>query len=384
MNNQFNNHNKLSGQHEQGFTLVELMIALALGLIIMAAVAQVYLMSIRVSSVQQSASGVLDANVFGIQQIESSLRLAGLGLADKSASRQVGSGILIYTPPVGGQPLTGSNLDLERNFGMNLQQNLATRDGSEGLNFLHANTSSGRGDQLTLQYRAPVDMRDCEGKLALGPRDVITMRSSDHNDFKRVDGQVIVERYYVAKAQDGTGTHLYCDAKRYITEEIVRDPHPKTDAVLTNPNIAINTLTESTTATQNGVTQTVYAQRGQDAVILIPNVDDFQILLGVNRPETAGTQAGLQTACTQAGLQYVDPKQYYDSDTCRTQPIVSVRFAILARGATPTLQMGDTAVTQFKMLGKDVTLNPDAPTNYVRRVYESTVMLRNSRKGMSS
>lgn len=375
MKNQFNNHNKLSGQHEQGFTLVELMIALALGLIIMAAVAQVYLMSIRVSSVQQSASGVLDANVFGIQQIESSLRLAGLGLADKSASRQVGSGILIYTPPVGEQPLTGSNLDLERNFGMNLQQNLATRDGSEGLNFLHANTSSGRGDQLTLQYRAPVDMRDCEGKLALGPRDVITMRSSDDNDFKRVDGQVIVERYYVARAQDGTGTHLYCDAKRYITEEIVRDPHPKTDAVLTNPNIAINTLTESTTATQNGVTQTLYAQRGQDAVILIPNVDDFQILLGVNRPATADTQAGLQ---------YVDPKQYYDSNTYRTQPIVSVRFAILARGATPTLQMGDTAVTQFKMLGKEVTLNPGVPTNYVRRVYESTVMLRNSRKGMSS
>lgn len=52
---------------QKGFTLVELMISLVLGLIIVAAVMQVYMMSIRTNTIQQSGSNIQNTSVFGIQ-----------------------------------------------------------------------------------------------------------------------------------------------------------------------------------------------------------------------------------------------------------------------------------------------------------------------------
>ena len=55
---------------QQGFTLIELMISLVLGLLIIAAASQVYVISLRTATVQQAGSSILDANVFGLQQIQ--------------------------------------------------------------------------------------------------------------------------------------------------------------------------------------------------------------------------------------------------------------------------------------------------------------------------
>ncbi len=63
----------------RGFTLIELMISLVLGLMITAAVLQVYIANVRTSAIQQSGSDLQYASIFGIQQLESHLRLANLG-----------------------------------------------------------------------------------------------------------------------------------------------------------------------------------------------------------------------------------------------------------------------------------------------------------------
>ena len=62
-----------------GFTLIELMISLVLGLLISAAVMQVYLINTRTITVQQSASEVQDSSIFAMQSIEEHVRLANLG-----------------------------------------------------------------------------------------------------------------------------------------------------------------------------------------------------------------------------------------------------------------------------------------------------------------
>lgn len=49
-----------------GFTLIELMISLVLGLLISAAVMQVYLINTRTITVQQSASEVQDSTIFAM------------------------------------------------------------------------------------------------------------------------------------------------------------------------------------------------------------------------------------------------------------------------------------------------------------------------------
>ena len=55
------NHDNI---HQAGFTLIELMISLVLGLLISAAVMQVYLINVKTSSVQASGSELQDASIW--------------------------------------------------------------------------------------------------------------------------------------------------------------------------------------------------------------------------------------------------------------------------------------------------------------------------------
>ena len=75
----YNYQSKHMNGHQAGFTLIELMISLVLGLIVSAAVIQVYLINVKTSSIQASGSELQDASVFGLQQLEKSIRLANLG-----------------------------------------------------------------------------------------------------------------------------------------------------------------------------------------------------------------------------------------------------------------------------------------------------------------
>ena len=75
----------MQAKHTQdGFSLIELMISLTLGLLISAAVMQVYLTSIKTSSVQSGGTDILEASIFGIHNIEKSSRLSNLGRADSN------------------------------------------------------------------------------------------------------------------------------------------------------------------------------------------------------------------------------------------------------------------------------------------------------------
>ena len=86
--------------NQYGFTLIELMISLVLGLLISAAVMQVFLTSQRVDRIQTAGSEIQDKAVFGLQAIESQVRLANLG----------NDGVAINdTTAIGGIVLTAGN-----------------------------------------------------------------------------------------------------------------------------------------------------------------------------------------------------------------------------------------------------------------------------------
>lgn len=154
---------------KQGFTLVELMISLVLGLLISAAVMQVYLANVRSATLQEAGSSIIDANVFGLPIIEDHIRLANLGLAGKVNDTSEGSGI-VFT-----QAGNLKNIRLTGNKEVPLTLLTNTGDmtplgtGNQWTAKTATNTPSG---QLTIQFRAPQDMYDCEGNLALGPREV--------------------------------------------------------------------------------------------------------------------------------------------------------------------------------------------------------------------
>lgn len=316
---------------QQGFTLIELMISLVLGLLIIAAASQVYVISLRTATVQQAGSSILDANVFGLQQIENNIRMAGLGLSDVAKAGAADSGIL-----AGGDKAAA--ISVLRVNGTKLSSDLISRDGSGPTN------TTSRSDQLTIQYRAPANMRDCEGRLVLGPRTGIL--DLPGNPVVSIDGQIIVERYFV---KDSNGTlELRCDAGLYVSNHIIQDNGQGTAnaTILTGANDRHNI---------HGL--------GDDGALIASDIDDFQVRFGI-----ASGGAG------NSGIRYVTPTEYQTppADTA----IITVQLGLLTKGSVPSSDAPESPT--YTILGNDVNMK-SGQGQFIRRVYETNIMLRNSR-----
>lgn len=316
---------------QQGFTLIELMISLVLGLLIIAAASQVYVISLRTATVQQAGSSILDANVFGLQQIENNIRMAGLGLSDVAKAGAADSGIL-----AGGGNATAINV-LHVN-GTKLSSDLISRDNSGP-----TNTTSRGSDQLTIQYRAPANMRDCEGHLVLGPRTGIL--DLPGNPVVSIDGQIIVERYFV---KDNSGTlELRCDAGLYVSNHIIQDNGQGTAnaIILTGANNRHN-----------------IHNLNDDGALIASGIDDFQVRFGI------------ASGANHSGIRYVTPTEYQalSSDTA----IITVQLGLLTKGSVPSSDAPESPT--YTILGNDVSMK-SGQGQFIRRVYETNIMLRNSR-----
>lgn len=315
---------------QQGFTLIELMISLVLGLLIIAAASQVYVISLRTATVQEAGSSILDANVFGLQQIENNIRMAGLGLSDVAKAGAADSGILAGSDKAAAIGVLHVN-------GTKLSSDLISRDGSGP-----TNTTSG-SDQLTIQYRAPANMRDCEGHLVLGPRTGIL--DLPGNPVVSIDGQIIVERYFV---KDNNGTlELRCDAGLYVSNHIIQDNGQGT------ANATILTGADKRYNIQNF---------NDNGALIASGIDDFQVRFGI------------ASGANHSGIRYVTPAEYQalPADTA----IITVQLGLLTKGSVPSSDAPESQA--YTILGNDVSMKSDQG-QFIRRVYETNIMLRNSR-----
>lgn len=183
-----------------GFTLIELMISLVLGLLISAAVIQVYIVNTRTLTIQQSASEVQDSTIFALQALEDHIRIANLGNPITSIND---------TTNHGGIVLTSINLGSSNTTEAKYLTNSAGSKGWAGL----SNITGVNSDQLTIQYKniTPNPLYDCEGgEVIAGSADWV------------------VERYFVRLATDvsasGSGVQdlvLACAAGRVSSDSTV-------------------------------------------------------------------------------------------------------------------------------------------------------------------
>ena len=207
-----------------GFTLIELMISLVLGLLISAAVIQVYIVNTRTVTIQQSASEVQDSTIFALQSLEDHIRIANLGNPITSIND---------TTNHGGIVLTSTNLGSSNTTEAKYLTNSAGSKGWAGL----SNITGVNSDQLTIQYKniTPNTLYDCEGgKIIAGSADWV------------------VERYFVRLATgvsaSGSGVQdlvLACAADRVNSDDNVVS---KFDSV---------------------------------GSVIVPGIDQFKILLGI-------------------------------------------------------------------------------------------------------
>lgn len=199
--------------NQNGFTLIELMISLVLGLLISAAVIQVTLTSQKVERVQTAGSEIQDKAVFGLQYIERQVRLANLGNDGVAINDTTAMGGIVLT--VGNENAINVNAAI-KNGNLPQAQTFITRPATL------SNINNIPSDQLTIQYINTTGriLYDCEGSKILENEHVIT-------------------RYFVADG-GGTGTNarknlnLRCDAGRIKSDGTLEDFTDSGETIIEN------------------------------------------------------------------------------------------------------------------------------------------------------
>lgn len=321
---------------QSGFTMVELMISLVLGLLIGAAAIQIYVINVRTATVQKSGSELQDASVFGLQTMENNIRLANLDNPTTSITDET---------PGGGVVMTGINIGVTR-----LENNKIVDDYADTDSYVTRNVGDQKGsasnawtgisntniesDQLTIQYRNSTGkaLADCEGS------DVAT-------------GEMAIERYFLRKAtNDDKKLVLACDAGRLEPDVSGLNPAGLDDSISASDPRA-------------------FGQKGAEVIV---GVEQFKILLGVEGTQTTAT------ASTPAAI--TGTSTYVTSDIYKKMKhrpaITSIKLGLIVSGNTPVV--GTEVNNSFNLLGETHTLKAGYEQQ-IRNTYETTVILRNAR-----
>lgn len=308
-------------RYTSGFTLMELMIALALGLLIVAAGLAVFLSSQRSLSLQSGMSELQQNANFGLSLVTHDLRHTNLNTASSHRVNNYdeGSGIIFKKENLPTALQATANL-VEAEF-----VTLQNKD---------TDNTTGTSDRLTIQYvPASSEIFNCEGVQ-------VTNASS----------KTIVQRYYVAESPqqvtgEPTSYSLYCDAASYDGAGLV----------------GLNT----------------------NAQQIMQRVDAFKVRLGVKNPagklrymtirQYIAAMGGIRAACATPIVEDTCSKTYLN--------VVSMDIGILSR-STGTIGADANLNTQtsFNVAGTPVTLSGDVVVNkrYLRQAVNQVVAIRNT------
>ena len=319
-----------------GFTLIELMVALVLGLLITAAAVQLFLGGLLTSKMQQANAELQNSGVFGLDYVARDLRLANYtNTVFPSLNERTPWGGLVLTaktatvtdaniPIPASAPFISTGL-LSHSVGTG-ETVSTTQNEWQGLS--NVNVAS---DQLTIQFVAPNAMVNCEGDNVQA-------------------GDYVIQRYFVrradAAATTGTDYGLACDAN-----------------------------TPTATGTTPVATPTTISGFGGAGELIMPRVDHFAVQLGTRLVTTVSRVETVRLA-------YYTINQYRAvaaaARTAGTEPprIVSVKTAVLVRSTDDTRSNDIDLTGSINILNQSVTLT-NTTNKYARRVYSTTATFRN-------
>ena len=324
--------------NQSGFTLVELMVALILGLVVSAAALQIFYTSSVNNNRQQAGSQIQDNAVFGIDDFSKHLRRANYGANSNTVSgfylnHLTPQGGIVLTRPtgIGTSPWSKSNLNGLKNGSDPLPTSILSTNE-------HTNSESNldgidNSDQLTIQYQAyQDDMFSCDGE------------EIDKGDY-------VIERYFVRTDTSITPNKngLACASLIYTYDETLAN------------TTGIDVSADIAGLTGNGM-------------IVIPNVDYFRVLLG--------TTAQNDFAADPTNLALIYQPIPSDPTSLAGQRIVSVQVGLLVHSDTATASQQANSSLRFNILdrrGQQLNTTAANDRQYLRNVYETTTLIRNAR-----
>lgn len=306
---------------QRGFTLVELMIAIVLGLIVTAAAVQLFITAQRGLVIQQGSSNLQNSASFGLEYMLRDVRLANLNASQP---------YLDSTTAQGGIVLSAQNLSTKK-------KSDGTPDFTIVANLLSdsdlgdSNLAGQKSDQLVIQYKNTVgNQYDCEGNT-------ITPANA-----------YVVQRYFLREDSNTNNDPnqplaLACKATTYINTE-----------------------------------QAILSGLEGDGQIIIPRVDQFKVILGVARD---GANSTCDADVTPDGkldcFGYITLKNY--KLLTKKPQIVSVKIGLLIRSPDSIGQNEFfDAEKLYTILGSTAKLEAhDKNKLYLRDVVTQTVAIRN-------
>ncbi|WP_288433662.1 PilW family protein [uncultured Acinetobacter sp.] len=307
--------------HQAGFTLIELMVAITLGLLITAAAIQLYLTSVTSFNVQKAMSNIQDSASFGVNYILDDVRKANLSASSAYINdQQANAGLLLTASNVSDQ-VSGKYL-------LTLAETALTKSAVGDSNV------DQKSDQLTIRYQATQSDYDCTGKTLAA-------------------GTYVAQRYFV-----GSDKALRCVADQYM-----RNGNTIT-AVDGKPKITLD-----------------LSGTGQ---IIIPSVDYMRIKVGyvkgaLNNPTAlnyVSVADYLDTAKTPAMTKNID------GISQQIKPYINViQIGLLVQSnetAGNDVNVRNRNKKTFDVLGQSVALNSTNQDTRLRQVVTQTISLRNA------
>lgn len=320
---------------QSGFTLIELMVALTLGLILVAVAIQLFVSSQVNYRIQISASSLQDSGVFGINYVTKNIRLANHGNAGAMNDELLYGGIILSNQTSGTEtPLASGNLK-----GLKVGTTILS-----GTNLISANQNNesaiatyDNSDQLVIMYQAPMNMFTCTGVHVKGP-------SRTNTTYTK--GWYVIEKYYINKVVGKSEANLNCSATMFVAngESVPQTYESRTIS-------ATDTLTSNYSVNAGEmIAANVEYMRVQ---LIIRNADGSTRTLGINEYNAIPITATLK----------------------HRPAIIGVNLGWLVRSSEKVQMVNKPS---FVVLDKTITVPNDG---YMRHVYTTTVALRNGGLG---
>lgn len=331
---------------QKGFTLVELMVSIVLGLLITAAALQLFITGQISLNTQKGMADLQESSNFGLRYITNDIRKTNYGNANIVNDRLVNGGLVLTTRFTPRRPLIATTVT-DVNIPVNIDMtNGATpavgvsipvtshATGSSNVQVVDTTAESGMtaqgSDQLVIQFFADRAGVDCEGNNYEANRYVI------ERFFLRTDSNVALN-------EPNTALALACEAGSYVDA--------KATTILKNPNTS---------------TAAFGSTNGE---IIIRRVDHLHFLLGISNDTNNGD------------LRYITLNQYLALNQNPRPRINSVQIGMLVR-SNESMSAGDLMSNNqsFTVLDQVVTIitPTGTPPKYLRRVVTQTIALRNA------
>lgn len=370
-------HGSLAKSHEMGYSLIELMVAIAIGLVITAAATQMLLTSLTSVTSQHAGSDIQSDGIFGIETLAKSIRMANYGALDTKEqpaqilnNKTLGGGIVLTIKT----DTSSTPTNIMAKMSAATAAKIKSGESSQATNLVKSGGGAVKADTLTTQRFTQSATFDCQGNAV----------PANH---------YIVETYYLAldsirQSNEPNALALQCMSNHY-----------KKVWVKSGSVVAANTPGATQEYHYTSTTPFISTTSNKPAVI-INRVDYFKVLLGVDENTLAEAKRVYKktgesdTKANKKAYQYVPSSTQpsnarlrymtvatYNGLTQKPQ-IASVKLGFVVRSSSPTNAGPTNAEQRFDVLEKTgLKLNStvQSKADYQRQVYEETIYIRNAR-----